>query len=85
MIHLECGSGWCASQGTPDRDCGDVRSPACSSNPVGFGPHGSHRPPSAPASYLWAGVPQAEVCPESLPSLLPLSPLLAEVLVAQQT
>jgi hypothetical protein len=48
MIHLECGSGWCAAQDTPDPDCRDAGSPACSSNPAESGPKGSRRPPSLP-------------------------------------
>lgn len=81
MIHLECGWGWCATQGTPDGDCRDAGSPACSSNPCGSGLKGSHRPPSIPASYLRAGVPLSEVRPDALPPHHPPSPKLAEVCV----
>lgn len=82
MIHLECGSGWCAAQGTPVRDCGDAGSPACLPNPAGSGPKGSRRPPSIPASCPRARVPLAEVRPDALPPQRPLSPELAEVCVA---
>lgn len=54
MIHLECGFGWCASQGTPDPDCGDSGSPACSPNPAGFGPQGAP-PPTFCSSLLPSG------------------------------
>lgn len=81
MIHLECGSGWCTAQGTPDRDCGDSGSPACLPNPAGAGPKGSRRPPSTPASCPQARVPQAKVRPDALLPRRPLSPELAEVCV----
>lgn len=82
MIHLECGSGWCTAQGTPDRDCGDAGSPACSPNSSGSGHKGSCRPPSLLASCLQAGVQLAEVRPSALPPHRPLSRELAEVCVA---
>lgn len=82
MIHLECGSRWCAAQGTPDPDCRDTGSPACSPNPAESGPMGSRRPPSIPASCLQARVQLAEVRPDALPPHRPLSRELAEVCVA---
>lgn len=82
MIHLECGSGWCTAQGTPDRDCGDAGSSACSPSPAGSGPKGPRRPPSIPASCPQARVLLAEVRPDALPPHRPLSPELAEVCVA---
>lgn len=82
MIHLECGSGWCTAQDTPDWDCGDVGSPACSPYPDGSGPKGSRRPPCVAASCPRSRVPLAEVRPDALPPHRPLSPELAEVCVA---
>lgn len=79
MIHLEGCSGWCASQGTPDRDCGYVASPARSPDPAGFGPQGVPLPTFCSSLLPWAGVPPAEVRPDALPSHLPMSPLLAKV------
>lgn len=82
MIHLECGSGWCAAQGTPVRDCGEAWSPACLPNPARSGPKGSRHPPSIPTSCPRARVPLAEGRPDALPPQRPLSPELAEVCVA---
>lgn len=84
MIHLECGSGWCTAQDTPDGDCGDAGSPACSPCPAGSCPKGSRRPPCVPASYPQARVPLAEVRPDALPSRRSPSRQLAEVCVAQR-
>lgn len=81
MIHLECGSGWCTAQGTPDRDCGDAGSPASSPSSAGSGPKGSRRPPSLLASCLQAKVQLAEVRPNARPPHRPRSRGMAEVCV----
>lgn len=76
MIHLECGSGWCASQGTPDRDCGDGRSPACSPNPAGLGPQGVPPPTFSPSVLpLGCRTPGrgAPRCPASPPPFKPVA------------
>lgn len=75
-IHLDCGSGWCASQGTPDRDCGDGRSAACSPNPAGFGPQGVPPPTFCPSilplgrSTPGRGAPR---CPATPPPFKPVA------------
>lgn len=50
MIHLECGSGWCTAQGTPDQDCGDAGSPAEGPARPALDPRGLARPLLHPAS-----------------------------------
>lgn len=84
MIHLECGSGWCTEQDTPDWDCGGAGSPARLPYPAWSGPQGSPRPPWVPASGPQAGVPLAEVRPDAPPSHRPPIPELTEVRVAQR-
>ena len=74
MIHLECGSGWCTAQGTPDRDCGDAGSPASSSSSAGSGPKGSRRLPSLLASCLQAKVQLAEMRPQRSATPSPSEP-----------
>lgn len=61
------------------------RAPPVRPTQLGLAPKGSRCPLSVLASYLGAGVRPAEVCPDALPSHLPLNPLLAKVCVAQQT
>lgn len=86
VIHLECGSGWCAAQDPPDWDCGDAGAPPARPARPSLVPRGlaAALGPWDPASCPQARVLLAEVCLAALPSHRPPSPELAEVCVAQR-